>query len=801
MPTVTEIYRILVETEGGRELVSLNRTLQKTTSDFAVANKQVKGFNNSMSVLGKTTKSVGQRNNALTNVAYQVSDMAVQFEMGTDAMRIFGQQVPQMLGGFGLLGAGLGAAAAVIPVFIKLMRGDMAPSIDGVEKSLESLNEAFDEYDKLMRAANGSTAQLAEGFGSATPAIRGFVAQLAYFSKMELDKKVRESAQAINDLVNSDLLSGFGAGSTRMEKIRDDILELNSTIRMSDREALNDYLNLIAQLDNPNLTNDQLITLLAEINSLTLEYAGSLEEANTTQRSILQATALAAIEAEKIRDAEKAASAEAVRYAGQTQEIARQKKLEAEAAERASIAARVQYGYLRALGDEQRRKAKEDERSLAAYKEYYRTLQEGVKLEKDAERSKQAYIIYYNSRIAGEALRVAADNAKDLERQLTTAAWAARQVSEAVMEIQSQTSSINLSNVGLSAEIAALEEGLSPERAANAGKIAESWANAREALDNATSYGQITATVNAQNEYVASLGEEATLQEKRTALLKKYNEAQKEASGSGDLSKSESEALREYNKRVDDLRSFALSARTPVEVLNDDINKFTTELDLLGDELTGQEYEYAVRGLELMKKEMEGTSEVAKAVRDSFDTSFNNMFGSLIDQTKTVTEAFQDMLVDIASMIAKFMVSRQIEALLNLLMPVTGSTSTSGGIGQLYSAQIPQTRRRFGPVQIPDALGEPIYNRDGIPNNQTTRMIASNQIPSTSGYIPQSSGGDVYVNVNNNTDSQVSVEENQDTMGNKTIDIYVESRVKDIFARGGMDKILQSSYGIKRRPR
>lgn len=74
--------------------------------------------NQAESALGSFTKTANAAANTnfapkIQNAAYQIQDFAVQVASGTSATRAFAQQLPQLLVGFGTLGAVIGAAAAV----------------------------------------------------------------------------------------------------------------------------------------------------------------------------------------------------------------------------------------------------------------------------------------------------------------------------------------------------------------------------------------------------------------------------------------------------------------------------------------------------------------------------------------------------------------------------------------------------------------------------------------------------------------------------------------------------------------
>lgn len=64
---------------------------------------------------------------SIQNASFQLGDFATQVGAGTSASIALGQQLPQLLGGFGILGAVLGAVVAVAVPLVRVM-GDMADS-------------------------------------------------------------------------------------------------------------------------------------------------------------------------------------------------------------------------------------------------------------------------------------------------------------------------------------------------------------------------------------------------------------------------------------------------------------------------------------------------------------------------------------------------------------------------------------------------------------------------------------------------------------------------------------------------
>lgn len=106
---------------------------------------------------GKGLKSLAEETTKVTaanvkmgtgfqNVGYQVQDLAVQIGSGTSAFRALGQQLPQLLSGFGPLGITLGTVAAVaLP-----LAGAMFNLGESTESAGEKAGEAADKLEKLQ---------------------------------------------------------------------------------------------------------------------------------------------------------------------------------------------------------------------------------------------------------------------------------------------------------------------------------------------------------------------------------------------------------------------------------------------------------------------------------------------------------------------------------------------------------------------------------------------------------------------------------------------------------------------------
>jgi len=86
-------------------------------------------------------------------VGYQVQDFAVQVGSGTDALRAFGQQAPQLLGAFGPVGIVLGTIVAIA--------APLAAAIGAAVKAAGESEEELDAYAKKLKELREKAADLA----------------------------------------------------------------------------------------------------------------------------------------------------------------------------------------------------------------------------------------------------------------------------------------------------------------------------------------------------------------------------------------------------------------------------------------------------------------------------------------------------------------------------------------------------------------------------------------------------------------------------------------------------------------
>ena len=120
------------------------------------ANENATAFNQASRTVGNHSRQLSGQvrgNNAfgrsVQNMSFQVGDFATQVGAGTSASVALGQQLPQLLGGFGILGAAMGAVVAIgvplVRVLTDVQKGgkDLSPILGNLAPLARELGGAL----------------------------------------------------------------------------------------------------------------------------------------------------------------------------------------------------------------------------------------------------------------------------------------------------------------------------------------------------------------------------------------------------------------------------------------------------------------------------------------------------------------------------------------------------------------------------------------------------------------------------------------------------------------------------------
>lgn len=198
--------------EGGR--VAAVKAAKGSEAAWSRAGTQIQANANraTSGIAGMLNVSRGGRF-VIQNTANQIGDMAVQLETGTNAFRVMGQQIPQILGGFagmggalGVLGPLLGTVAAIgLPIAGMLFAmGDEADKADPKIKTFaDRLNETEAAINRMQAAVElagpDGIEALGDMFGEVTEEVRELALELFKMEERAAKKRLGEILREVSD--------------------------------------------------------------------------------------------------------------------------------------------------------------------------------------------------------------------------------------------------------------------------------------------------------------------------------------------------------------------------------------------------------------------------------------------------------------------------------------------------------------------------------------------------------------------------------------------------------------------------
>lgn len=180
------VYR--AEVRHKKSLDDLNKLLSSGKYTQDQYNAALKRSEDQLRKAGDAAQELGRKGvqggTGLQNLGYQVGDFAVQVGAGTSAAQALGQQLPQLLGGLGTMGALMGAGAAIaIPLGAALIK--VAMDTETLDDKLESLEKTTAAYLDAVDAQATPLEQLRIQYGDLADEIQranDATASLAQFS-------------------------------------------------------------------------------------------------------------------------------------------------------------------------------------------------------------------------------------------------------------------------------------------------------------------------------------------------------------------------------------------------------------------------------------------------------------------------------------------------------------------------------------------------------------------------------------------------------------------------------------------
>lgn len=291
------VYRATKQYEA--EVKRLDQALKVGAVTQAQYSQRLQEAQVKLTQAGKATADVaaktggGLRGN-IQNLSFQLQDFAVQVAAGTSASTALGQQLPQLLGGFGALGAVLGAVVAVgVPLAAMFL--DTGDAAEDLKKSVEALEKAVAAYNAAADDAGATAAELSTKFGAATAQAQDLyerIARLQYIDAVSaIDKTITDLGANFRDIqgylnVLDTEMQQFGSISPATQ---DNIAaQLREEFGLTVEEA-REFVRLMsdAQSTSNIAEKARLLDQVSQLLYLSVQRSG---EATDRQREMAQAT-------------------------------------------------------------------------------------------------------------------------------------------------------------------------------------------------------------------------------------------------------------------------------------------------------------------------------------------------------------------------------------------------------------------------------------------------------------------------------------------------------------------------------
>lgn len=248
------------------ELAKLRMAYVGTSRAAIVFGDSSKRVGDGARSLAGATDSAGKSSNALAfqlqNASYQVGDFFVQIASGTGAMRAAAQQLPQLLGGFGLIGAAAGAAAAILgallPVLLSGEKG--AKSFDD---AISTLSDRLSAYQRWVDYSRASTSVLAGEFGKGASNARQLADVMQTVAKIQFANQQMEATISLRDSMKSltSAVQDYHAAALLPDGLQEKMAVLEESARSladgfglapAQAERLNATLNTLVRSKTPD---------------------------------------------------------------------------------------------------------------------------------------------------------------------------------------------------------------------------------------------------------------------------------------------------------------------------------------------------------------------------------------------------------------------------------------------------------------------------------------------------------------------------------------------------------------------
>ena len=306
------------------ELEKLNRAHKVGAINAKQHEAALERLNAELSGAGDvSTRAIGSfraHGNALQQVGFQVGDFATQVGAGTSAAQALGQQLPQLLGAFGVFGAIAGAGAAIlIPLGAALIRA--ATDSASLEDRMDDLTKSTDAYVSAAEAAATPVDELRAKFGDLADEVSRVnetTAQIAgAAAKADLGSATKTFAEQFGGLGDNKVQNPYAQSVSDQvfTEIERTAQKMSRQFKISEAEALS-LARALRDLQEAGAKGPEAAaSAAADLQDVLIRIAGSADEAQKKFGEILTGDeGLSALLEQSSRQVEASVSAQELAY-------------------------------------------------------------------------------------------------------------------------------------------------------------------------------------------------------------------------------------------------------------------------------------------------------------------------------------------------------------------------------------------------------------------------------------------------------------------------------------------------------
>jgi hypothetical protein len=239
---------------AARAADTLEDQLRATASAQTQVASTARPMAGAMGSIGQAFKS---NSSAIQNASFQLQDIIVQLEMGVPVTRTLGQQLPQLLGGFGGLGAIVGVAAGAFLSFLPMLMSTTADA-KTLQETLDDLSDTIGSMRDLSQEM-ASLEGLADKYGEVDAELVKLLGHMRDQQMLVAQNQAADAVKAIADeyrvassAVNIFKITGTGAAADVAEELgltKNAFLALQAGIREAETATtLEDQATAVAKI-------------------------------------------------------------------------------------------------------------------------------------------------------------------------------------------------------------------------------------------------------------------------------------------------------------------------------------------------------------------------------------------------------------------------------------------------------------------------------------------------------------------------------------------------------------------------